>query len=52
MVLVGAIFMILGMSLRIDNYMIDTGVPQKLFAAVSPYIAGQTASWSCCSCFC
>ncbi|HZF31928.1 MAG TPA: TRAP transporter large permease subunit [Gammaproteobacteria bacterium] len=43
MVLVGAIFMILGMSLASTNYMIDTGVPQKLFAAVSPYIAGPNS---------
>jgi tripartite ATP-independent transporter DctM subunit len=40
MVLVGAIFLILGMSLASTNYMIDSGVPQKLFAAVSDYIAG------------
>src|SRR5262249_13414569 len=40
MVLVGAIFLILGMSLASTNYMIDSGVPQKLFAAVSAYIAG------------
>jgi tripartite ATP-independent transporter DctM subunit len=40
MVLVGAIFVILGMSLASTNYMIDSGVPQKLFAAVSDYITG------------
>jgi tripartite ATP-independent transporter DctM subunit len=40
MVLVGAIFLILGMSLASTNYMIDAGVPQQLFAAVSDYIAG------------
>jgi tripartite ATP-independent transporter DctM subunit len=40
MVLVGAIFLILGMSLASTNYMIDSGVPQKLFDAVSGYIAG------------
>ncbi|HEX5047740.1 MAG TPA: TRAP transporter large permease subunit [Gammaproteobacteria bacterium] len=40
MVLVGAIFLILGMSLASTNYMIDSGVPQKLFTAVSGYIAG------------
>jgi tripartite ATP-independent transporter DctM subunit len=40
MVLVGAIFVILGMSLASTNYMIDAGVPQMLFAAVSDYIAG------------
>jgi len=40
MVLVGAIFVILGMSLASTNFMIDTGVPQKLFAAVQNYIQG------------
>jgi C4-dicarboxylate transporter DctM subunit len=40
MVLVGAIFVILGVSLASTNYMIDTEVPQKLFAAVSEYITG------------
>jgi tripartite ATP-independent transporter DctM subunit len=40
MVLVGAILIILGVSLASTNYMIDTGVPQKLFAAVSQYVAG------------
>ena len=40
MVLVGAILAILGVSLASTNYMIDTGVPMKLFAAVSGYIAG------------
>jgi C4-dicarboxylate transporter, DctM subunit len=40
MVLVGAIFIILGVSLASTNYMIDTEVPQKLFAAVSEYITG------------
>jgi hypothetical protein len=34
MVLVGAILVILGVSLASTNYMIDTGVPQQLFAAV------------------
>ncbi len=42
MVLVGAILAILGVSLASTNYMIDTGVPQKLFAAVSGYISGPT----------
>jgi C4-dicarboxylate transporter DctM subunit len=40
MVLVGAILIILGVSLASTNYMIDSGVPQRLFAAVSGYIAG------------
>ena len=43
MVLVGAIFVILGVSLASTNYMIDTGVPQKLFAAVSEYITGPNS---------
>lgn len=38
MVLVGAILVILGMSLASTNYMIDIGVPQRLFAAVSAYV--------------
>jgi tripartite ATP-independent transporter DctM subunit len=42
MVLVGAIFVILGMSLASTNFMIDTGVPQKLFEAVQDYIQGPT----------
>ena len=40
MVLVGAILIILGVSLASTSYMIDAGVPQRLFAAVSGYIAG------------
>jgi C4-dicarboxylate transporter, DctM subunit len=43
MVLVGAILMILGVSLASTNLMIDTGVPQRLFAFVSGYIAGPTS---------
>jgi C4-dicarboxylate transporter, DctM subunit len=43
MVLVGAIFVILGVSLASTNFMIDTGVPQKLFAAVSEYITGPNS---------
>ena len=42
MVLVGAILIILGVSLASTNYMIDIGVPQRLFAAVSEYITGPT----------
>jgi C4-dicarboxylate transporter, DctM subunit len=38
MVLVGAILMILGMSLASTNYMIDIGVPQRLFELASGYI--------------
>jgi len=40
MVLVGAILAILGVSLASTNLMIDTGVPQQLFALVSDYITG------------
>jgi len=42
MVLVGAILVILGVSLASTNFMIDTGVPQRLFEAVSSYITGPT----------
>ena len=38
MVLVGAILVILGMSLASTNVMIDAGVPQRLFEVVSPWI--------------
>ncbi|MDX1561509.1 MAG: TRAP transporter large permease subunit [Gammaproteobacteria bacterium] len=41
MVLVGAILMILGMSLASTNYMIDIEVPQRLFALVSNYVDSQ-----------
>jgi C4-dicarboxylate transporter DctM subunit len=43
MVLVGAIFMILGVSLASTNYMIDIGVPERLFAFVGDYIGGQAS---------
>jgi len=42
MVLVGAILVILGVSLASTNLMIDTGVPQRLFAWVSGYVTGPT----------
>jgi tripartite ATP-independent transporter DctM subunit len=42
MVLVGAILVILGVSLASTNYMIDTGVPQRLFEAVRAYVEGPT----------
>jgi C4-dicarboxylate transporter DctM subunit len=42
MVLVGAILVILGVSLASTNYMIDAGVPQRLFAFVSEYVRGPT----------
>jgi tripartite ATP-independent transporter DctM subunit len=41
-VLVGAILAILGVSLASTNLMIDTGVPQRLFAFVSEHITGPT----------
>ena len=41
MVLVGAILMILGVSLASTNYMIDAGVPQRLFEIIDTYVAGQ-----------
>lgn len=41
MVLVGAILMILGVSLASTNYMIDAGVPQRLFEVIDNYVAGQ-----------
>ena len=41
MVLVGAILMILGVSLASTNYMIDAGVPQRLFQIVDSYVSGQ-----------
>jgi tripartite ATP-independent transporter DctM subunit len=40
MVLVGAIFMILGVSLASTDYMILSGVPERLFAIVDSYVAG------------
>jgi C4-dicarboxylate transporter DctM subunit len=43
MVLVGAIFIILGVSLASTNYMILTGVPERLFAAVSGYVTGPNS---------
>jgi tripartite ATP-independent transporter DctM subunit len=42
MVLVGAILVILGVSLASTNLMIDAGVPQRLFAFVSDYVTGPT----------
>ena len=41
MVLVGGILVILGMSLASTNYMIDTGVPQKLLAWVSALVSSE-----------
>jgi C4-dicarboxylate transporter DctM subunit len=41
-VLVGAILIILGVSLASTNLMIDTGVPERLFAWVSNYVTGPT----------
>jgi tripartite ATP-independent transporter DctM subunit len=41
MVLVGGILVILGMSLASTNYMIDTGVPQKLLEYVSMMVTSE-----------
>ena len=41
MVLVGGILIILGMSLASTNYMIDSGVPQKLLEYVSTMVTSQ-----------
>ncbi len=42
-VLVGAILVILGVSLASTNYMIDAGVPQQMFAVVSQYVSGPNS---------
>ncbi len=42
MILVGAILMILGVSLASTNYMIDAGVPQRMFELISEYVSGRT----------
>lgn len=42
MVLVGGIFVILGLSLASTSYMISMEVPQRLFEWVSPYLATET----------
>lgn len=41
MLLVGAIFMILGLSLASTSYVIDIELPQRLFVFVSPYVGSQ-----------
>ncbi|MDT8439083.1 MAG: TRAP transporter large permease [Wenzhouxiangellaceae bacterium] len=41
MVLVGAILLVLGVSMASTNIMIDTQVPQKLFAAVEPWLTSK-----------
>ncbi|HSG63723.1 MAG TPA: TRAP transporter large permease subunit, partial [Gammaproteobacteria bacterium] len=43
MVLVGAIFMILGVSLASTNYMIDIGVPERLFALIDTYVQSRAS---------
>ncbi len=43
MMLVGGILLILGVSLASTNYMIDAGVPQKLFAVVDGLVSGQAS---------
>ncbi|MGH8194944.1 MAG: TRAP transporter large permease [Woeseiaceae bacterium] len=42
MLLVGAILVILGVSLASTNYMIDAGVPQQLLALVAQFVSSQT----------
>jgi C4-dicarboxylate transporter DctM subunit len=42
MILVGGILIILGVSLASTNYMIDAGVPQKLFGYLENFVAGQS----------
>ncbi|MDX1518367.1 MAG: TRAP transporter large permease subunit, partial [Woeseiaceae bacterium] len=42
MILVGAIFMILGLSLATTSYMINIDVPQRLFEFISQYIDSRT----------
>ena len=43
MILVGGIMMILGVSLASTNYMIDSGVPEKLFTFINTYATGHTS---------
>jgi tripartite ATP-independent transporter DctM subunit len=43
MVLVGGILLILGVSLASTNYMIDAGVPERLFELVDGMVAGPTS---------
>lgn len=43
MVLVGAILLILGMSLASTNYLIDIGVPQRMFELINEHVAGRGA---------
>jgi len=40
-VLVGAILLILGLSLASTNYMIDAGIPQKLLALISQWVSSE-----------
>lgn len=41
MMLVGGIMLILGVSLASTNYLIDAGVPMKLFAVIQEYISNK-----------
>ncbi|MBT8101701.1 MAG: TRAP transporter large permease subunit [Gammaproteobacteria bacterium] len=43
MVLVGAILVILGASIASTGYMIDAGIPQRLFELVSSMVSSQTS---------
>ncbi len=42
MVLVGGILIILGLSLASTNYLIDAGVPDRLFATIKTWVSGPT----------
>lgn len=41
MLLVGAILIILGLSLALTNYLIDADIPEKLFDAIKEHITGK-----------
>ncbi len=42
MLLVGAIFMVLGTALGFTNYLIDAQIPDKIFAWLHSYVSGKT----------
>lgn len=41
MMLVGAILVVLGVSMASTNYLVDTQVPQRIFEALAPYIESR-----------
>lgn len=43
MVLVGGILLILGVSLASTNYVIDSGLPERLFGLLDQYVSGQAS---------